>query len=49
VGRIHQIPQILAAAKAGIDVEEILDGVAVVGVEIGPLLEGRIEPQASDP
>jgi hypothetical protein len=48
VGGIHEIPQVLAGAETGIDVEEILDGVAVVGVQIHPLLEGRIDPQAGD-
>src|SRR5262249_1992599 len=48
VGRVDEVDQVPPRAEAGIDVEEVLDRVAVVGVEVAPLLEDRAHPEAGD-
>ncbi len=48
VGVIDEVAQILSGSEPRVDVEEVLDGVAVVGLQIGALLEGRVEPQPGD-
>ena len=42
---LAQVDEILARAEPRIDLEEVLDAVAVEGVEPGPLLEDRADPQ----
>ena len=45
---LAQVDEILARAEPRIDLEEVLDAVAVEGVEPGPLLEDRADPQRGD-
>ena len=44
----HEVDEILARAEARIDLEEVLDAVAVEGVEPRPLLEDRADPERRD-
>ena len=48
VGGIHQLDQVLPCAETRVDVEEVLDRVAVKGVEVGALLEDRADPERGD-
>lgn len=48
VGGIHQIPEVLPGAEAGVDVQKVLDAVAVVGLQICPLPPGGIQPEGGD-
>ena len=43
------VDQVLAGAEPLVDLEEVLDAVAVVGVAAGPLLKHRADPQGGDP
>jgi hypothetical protein len=45
---VDHVDEILAAAEVRVDLEEILDGVAVVRVQVPPLLEHRTDPQRGD-
>ena len=42
---VDQIAQVLAGAEARVDVEEVLDGVPVVGLEVRALAPHRPDPQ----
>ena len=44
-----RLPQILAGAEMRIDVQEVLDAVAVVSLLIRHLLEDRADPHGGDP
>ena len=48
VGIVNQIAQILTSAEARIDFEKVLDGIAVVGLQVRSLLEGWIQPEAGN-
>ncbi len=48
VGGIHQVSQLLARAEAGVDVQEVLDTVAVIRFQIDALFPGGIDPQCGD-
>jgi hypothetical protein len=40
-----QLNHVLTIAESRIDVEEVLDGVAVIAVKVGALFEGRTNPK----
>src|SRR5262249_10169147 len=48
MGGVHQVDRVPPRAEVGIDVEEVLDRVAVVGVGMASLLEDRADPEAGD-
>src|SRR5262245_7728936 len=48
MGGIDQIPQILARAKAWIDVEEVLNAISMVGLQVRPLAPDGTDPQGGD-
>jgi len=43
-----QVSQILARAKAGVDVQEVLDAIAVIRLQVNALFPGGIDPQGGD-
>ena len=43
------VDQIAAAAKAGIDLQEILNAIAVIGIQMAALLKYRAKPDGRDP
>ena len=49
VGVVDQIAKLLPRTETRVDVEEILDGVAVIGLQIRTLLKDGIKPKAGDP
>jgi len=49
MGSVDEVAQVLARAEARVDLQEVLDRVAVIGVEVGALLEGGVDPQTGDP
>ena len=49
MGRFHHLHQVCTRAEMGIDLEEIVNPVAVVGIVEGHLLEDGTDPYGSDP
>ena len=49
MGRFHHLHQVCTRAEMGIDLEEIVNPVAVVGIVEGNLLEDGTDPYGSHP
>ena len=49
MGRFHHLHEVRTGAEMGIDLEEIVNPVAVVGVVKGDLLKDRTDPYGGHP